>query len=1162
MKPAGDNPTGYWEKQDVVDLNDALLAGMGMQWDSPNPVPRVDANAELIKPILDQIVATLDREFGSSTIWGIKDPRLCRLVPLWRSVLPALDVRPSFVISIRHPFEVAASLHARDGFDTAKSIQLWLLHVLEVERETRSERRVIVRYDDLLADWRSTVCRINGRLGLGLAPPTSCVAEQIEDFLKPQLRHHRHIDTASKEQQSELESLAIDVFGLMTHHAADRRDSISELDRAYFRVCQVAAVDEGARYAAALEKPYQQWINKHALNESQGQLMAERMLTTWSSQPSMHLIVVVQPGQESLLADTIECLGQQLYRAWGLTVFAASPCLDPAFEELEMLEWIRADGDVTEQVNRAIRETGADWVALLEAGDRFEPHLLFSCVDYINIRPEWKFIYVDEDRIDDHGRRHSPRFKPDFNLDLLRSTPYPGSFCLLNRRALEAVGGFVERGGQENYDVVFRLLERFGEGAIGHIAEMLYHRLDANDVMTDAALRQEAGKEVLVAHLRRAGVAAEVQHGLVPMSYFVEYRHSQKPMVSILIPTKDQFRYLKTCVDSLLENTTYPNYEVLIVDNNTSEPEALEYLTDLDSTRDNIRVLRYPHPYNYSAMNNAAAREARGEYLLLLNNDTVVVQENWLERMMNQGQRPEVGTVGVRLVFPDQRIQHAGVVVGMTGTADHVGIGLPMQQPGHMGRMQMAQNYSAVTAACLLVRKSLFFQVGGFDEERLKVLFNDVDLCLKIGEAGYKIVWTPFVTLIHHGSVSLYQKNRNKRSDPEQMERARRENATMLERWLPKLTSDPAYNRHLSLVKRHWNLELETDVIWDRNLPGPLRIIAGGLVDGSSMCRVQEPLQTLQQHGQLQCAFLPADENRARVPSIAELERAQPEVLLLHNAIRDLQLKGLERYRRFNDVFTVFSQDDLVLQALQKMWLNQSDYKDVPERLRKAVALSDRLLVATAPLAEAYADITDEVRIVPDYLRRDVWESLISRRRQSAKPRVGWAVVQQQPEDLALLTEVVRATAAEVEWVCFGMCPDAIKPYLTEIHSGVQYQQYPDKLASLNLDLAVAPLAHNRFNDAKSNRGVLEYGAVGWPVVCTDIEPYRGAPVKRVPNNTQSWVNAILERVNDLDAASEEGDRLRQWVLNNWMLEDHLEEWLEALTPVAAASRSAATISL
>ena len=296
---------------------------------------------------------------------------------------------------------------------------------------------------------------------------------------------------------------------------------------------------------------------------------------------------------------------------------------------------------------------------------------------------------------------------------------------------------------------------------------------------------------------------------------------------------------------------------------------------------------------------------------------------------------------------------------------------------------------------------------------------------------------------------------------------------------------------------------------------------------------------------------MPTASGLVRLPSACEVLRAAPDALHVHHVVSDVHLEMLEAVRRASGIFLVFGEDDLVTEVPDYNPTSRlPQQQDMPRRLRRALALCDRLVVSTEPLARAYAPwVAGEVVVLPNYLPRALWGGLRSRRRAGPRPRVGWAGAQQHGQDLELLREVLAATCREVDWVFMGMCPESLVPYVRELHGGVPFHDYPRALARLDLDLAVAPLAVNAFNEAKSNLRILEYGALGWPVVCTDIEPYRGAPVERVPNDPVAWIEAIRERVHDLDAAEREGERLRRWVEAGWMLEDHLAEWLRALLP-------------
>jgi GT2 family glycosyltransferase len=584
---------------------------------------------------------------------------------------------------------------------------------------------------------------------------------------------------------------------------------------------------------------------------------------------------------------------------------------------------------------------------------------------------------------------------------------------------------------------------------------------------------------------------------------------------------------------------------VIVVDNNSEEGETHAYLESLTRTsHGRVRVLHYPHPFNYSAINNFAAREARGEFLLLLNNDTQIIQGQWLERMIMHGLRPEVGAVGARLVFPDGKVQHAGVIIGLSGIADHPHLGLRVKDPGYMGRAQVDQDFSAVTAACILIRNSLFQEVGGFDEERFPVLFNDVDLCLRVRERNYKVVWTPYATVVHHGSVS----QNSEKISQKKVERIRREQAAMAERWIGPMAEDPAYNRHLSLSDKNFGVEVRIDSTWDPNFPDRPKII-GYAADhaGCGHYRIYAPLHALQKTARAHCLLLEAQADGG-LPAAWEVARAGADTVLLQSALHDHEREQLKDLRWIKRLFKIFELDDLKTRVPPASVHARVIPKDVGHRLERALALCDRLVVATEPLREAYRKLIEDIVVVPNYLESGRWEGLQPARRAGPRPRVGWAGSVSHGGDLALLQKVMQELVNEADFVLFGMCPNALRPYVHEFHPAVPFDAYPAKLASLGLDLAIAPLEMNAFNAAKSNLRILEYGVLGWPVVCTDIDPYRGTPVRCVKNEPGEWITAIREHLHDPDASRQAGVRLRRWVLDRWMLEDHLDEWLTALT--------------
>lgn len=897
---------------------------------------------------------------------------------------------------------------------------------------------------------------------------------------------------------------------------------------------------------------YQNWVAKHTLQEIDGQLLAERMVLKWTSRPVVHFIMRVHAGDQILLADTLDSLSTQMYPGWRLSVIADFPPVAPVFSELEILQWfeITKEVDVPETINQIISIMAADWVGFVPPGVRLTPQYLISCADYINIRPHWRLIYTDSDDVDDKGVRSNPQFRPDFNLDLLRSMPYMGNFLLKKEMYFEA-GGYSRIGSAEAYDLCLRAVECSGESAVGHITDVLFHMPAQQQI----ELNEAGGIQALTEHLSRLNTPGEVFGGYLPGTFRIAYHHHAEPLVSIIIPTKDKLEFLKPCVDSLLEKTTYPNYEIIIVDNQSADPDTLDYLTEIkQSYPTKVRVIFYRHEFNFSAINNYAASQSKGEYLLLLNNDTQIVQGEWLERMMSHAQRDEVGIVGARLTFPGTGvIQHAGVVLGMDVVAEHLFRDChSLQDSGYMGRAQVDQNYSAVTGACLLIRKSVYEEVGGLDDALFKVSYNDIDLCLKVRQSGYKIVWTPYATLVHHGSATQKEEfspeniiKQAQRTAGYQLERQ-----AMLKKWMPLIANDPAYNRHLSLVDADCRVEGTVVIDWDVNFHDRPRILGVPLAGGVGEYRMISPFRAISNAGMAQTNTVMSPKMfQVRLLTSVELERAKPDSLVLHTAIDDSSLKALQLYKQHNSgVSLVFGLDDLVTQTPEKSAFHKYALKDAKPRLRKALSLSDRLIVSTQPLADLCKGMIDDIRIIPNRLERAKWGGVSSLRGLGNKPRVGWAGAQQHDGDLGLIHEVVKATAHEIDWVFFGMCPAELRPHVREFHDFVlSFEEYPAKLASLNLDLAVAPLELHPFNEAKSNLRLLEYGIMGWPVVCTDISSYQDAPVKRVPNQTSAWIEALRERIHDLDATYKEGDQLREWVLNHYMLEDHLVEWMAAL---------------
>jgi GT2 family glycosyltransferase len=900
---------------------------------------------------------------------------------------------------------------------------------------------------------------------------------------------------------------------------------------------------------------YNAWITRRALSEIDTRYFSEHVRTLWTAHPLFEFILILQPGQEALLADTIDSLSQQFFDGWRLSIFAPTASPDPEFEsEKSHVRWIEATDDQLEAaINLKIKRSRATWLGFFACGTQFPQQTLLVCGDYIATHPGWRLIYSDDDVISHDGLRVTPQFKPDFNPDLLRATDYVGSFFVA-REALMAAGGYARRPGGERYDMLLRLYDAGGAAGIGHIPDVLYH--------VPASVSQQAGDAAatpsLQAHFARQGIRAEVHPGRVAgRTRRIIYRHAATPKVSIIIPSKNRLDLLGPCIESLLAKTRYPDWEILIVDNGSDDPAVAAYYQSLtEALKDHVQILSAPGEFNFSAINNLAAEQARGDYLLLLNNDTVILHDDWLEAMMNHAQRPEIGIVGARLLSSDgTQVHDAGRILGMGGIAGPVfGEKQSPEEAGYLFRAQSEQNYSALSGACMLVRKALYQSVNGLDADAFPLSNGDIDLCLKIKKLGYLILWTPFATLIHHGAAT-----RQAESDETQQQRApelQHEAHLLAQRWLPELANDPAWNRNLSLSCTPPITEGELVAPWNQDFRDRPRLLWMPLDSpGQAEYRTFGPLRLLHQAGLAQCAAVcqPQAGQADRTPTPIELARLAPDTLIMHAPVDDVRCIGLLHYKEINtQLLRVYSLDDLITDIPTGSHV----HKKLPsalimERLRLGLAACDRLIVSSEPLAEAYRGMIDDIRLLPNMLDGKVWNTLPTQRRRGAKLRVGWAGAQQHAADLQFMLEVVKATSQDVDWIFFGMMPTGAAPYVKEFHEFVhRFADYPAKLAALDLDLAVAPLEIHPFNEAKSNLRLLEYGILGWPVICTDIFPYRtdAPPVTRLPNVATQWIAAIRQRIGETEALAREGDALREWVSQRYLLENNLERWLNALT--------------
>ncbi|HEX8666261.1 MAG TPA: glycosyltransferase family 2 protein, partial [Beijerinckiaceae bacterium] len=524
--------------------------------------------------------------------------------------------------------------------------------------------------------------------------------------------------------------------------------------------------------------------------------------------PSFAVFVAVEEFDAEKLGRTVASLHAQLHDIWELHIVAgaelkpylgdltaAGPERDPRI----VLGIGQPEDEPTTGLNDALARTGADWVLTLHPGDVLRPHAL-AALALAAAEPAPEILYSDEDRIGPNSKRQDPYFKPDWSPDLLRSWNYLGCLTTIRTDCLRRLGGWREGfGATRDHDLALRATESLPGERIRHVPKVLVHVADgAPDpgAPSDAA----AGSARAVAeHLARTGRRAQVEpvtgRSVLRLRYALP---EPPPLVSVIIPTRDRLPLLRGCVASILAKTAYPAFETIVVDNNSEEPETLAWFREIAADR-RVRVLSYPGPFNFSAINNFAVGEARGAVVALVNNDIEVIAPDWLDEMAGHAMRPEIGCVGAKLLYPDGTVQHAGIVLGLGGLAGHAHKGLPGTEPGYVGRAIAACNVSAVTAACLVVRRSIYEEAGGLNEE-LAVAFNDVDFCLKVRERGYLNLWTPFAELYHHESASRGPETRRP-----QAERFAREIQIMKRRWGPQLRRDPYYSPELTVLREDYS---------------------------------------------------------------------------------------------------------------------------------------------------------------------------------------------------------------------------------------------------------------------------------------------------------------------------------------------------------------------
>ncbi len=567
------------------------------------------------------------------------------------------------------------------------------------------------------------------------------------------------------------------------------------------------------------EEVYNVWRKKYIPNARK---LKKQRAEKLDYEPCISIIVPTYKTPEKFLKEMIDSVRNQSYENWELCIGDGSVTEDTVKNVVESYQkkdkrikmlCLSENLGIAGNTNAALSIATGDYIALLDHDDILAPDALYEVVKWMNehYKDETDVIYTDEDKVSfDLKDYFEPHFKSDYNLDLIRSNNYICHLFVAGKSIVDQVGGFrKEYDGSQDYDFILRCIEQSKH--VEHVPKVLYHwRCHPGSTAANQESKMycyEAGKRAIEDHLKRMGeddcqVVMTEHLGF----YHVIYPIREQKKVSIIIPNKDQKEILERCIESVIQKTDYKNYEIIIVENNSTTNEIFEYYKTIEQ-RENIRVVIWKDKFNYSAINNFGVRYANGEYLLFLNNDIEVIRENWLSEMLANVQRKEVGIVGAKLLYPDNMVQHAGVIIGMGGIAGHPLSRHPADDCGYFARGIIQQNLNAVTAACMLTKKEVYEKVNGF-EEKLAVAFNDIDLCLKVRKAGYLIVYDPEALLYHHESIS-----RGKEDTLEKRNRFEGEVDYMAKKWKDVLEKgDEYYNPNLSLLSGNFELKKESEM--------------------------------------------------------------------------------------------------------------------------------------------------------------------------------------------------------------------------------------------------------------------------------------------------------------------------------------------------------------
>lgn len=776
-----------WEHPEIILLHDRLFSVLTPSLEGQEGLPDLWWERPDIAPFFAELAALIQRDFTISPPWGIHDGRLETLFPLWQRVLADLAIEPLWVMTAAHLDKVRHEVEALSD------------QYCQLELELVNAQHVIAMILNSTS-WKITAPVRNlkrvGQIGRKL----------VAIGIKPDIYRRALL--------------------LLRNYGVKK---VYKKALMVLKTQGLSGISYYLNRSITYEMPdYQKWILAHDTLEDNDKKAIRQHISDFPCKPLISIIMPVYNVEIAWLRAAIDSVLLQLYPYFELCI--ADDCsTDPNIAKV-LKEYAKKDkrikvtfraenGHISESSNSALALSSGEFIALLDHDDVLAEQALYYVAYEINKHPELDLLYSDEDKINAQNERYDPYFKSAWNPDLFYGQNMFSHLGVYRRSLVNKVGGF-RKGyeGSQDYDLCLRCLKHSTADKIRHIPHILYHWRaiegstalsgDAKDYAATASRRAmkeffaDVNPGVVVTDAASGGGYHRV-HWPIP---------SPAPKITLIIPTRNAYKLLSTCVDSILKITDYANYDILIMNNQSDDPETLAYFAELTANNPKVRVLDYDAPFNFSSINNFAVSATQSPLIGFINNDIEVIHADWLREMVSHAIRKEIGAVGAKLYYPNNTVQHGGVVTGTgapsSAVATHLFHGLTKQDPGYFGRALLTQSLSGVTAACLIMRKEVFHEVGGFEEKHLTVAFNDVDLCLKIRERNYRIIWTPYAELTHHESAT-----RGYEDTPEKFARFQKEVAYMRHRWGEVLDNDLYYNPNLGLLRGDFSLAFPSRAI-------------------------------------------------------------------------------------------------------------------------------------------------------------------------------------------------------------------------------------------------------------------------------------------------------------------------------------------------------------